>query len=170
MTRAILDRAVAAAKRLDSVWLVASTTGRSAEEAFQVAHHAGVRLVIVTFDEKQMPEGLQFPLSLRKKIEASGHQVLSYRRKMRIPLKWFRLFSKICGSEKWYSLGIGSRVCFRIVRLALRARLVREGDTVVALAGKEKGLDTALILGVQSQTRRIILKQILSVPPSYKEK
>ena len=156
----VLEEAVTSAKRRDSLLILASTTGASAKTALGLIAEGDVRLVVVTHDARRLPKESRFDDAVLSQLQAEGHAVVSSRAFIAFPLsllrKFYRRFRFFLFGNSSFALskilGVGGRVCVAIVRLATRQGLIREGETVVAVAGEERGLDTALAIKVKTIT------------------
>lgn len=173
-TLTVLEKAVEWAGRHGVPVILASTTGDTAEQMLGLMGEQKIPLIIINHESPHAPKDWWFSAEVRKKLKDAGHAVLPAKIGIFPPTlaRWVtRTFGIVAlnGRDRALEelLGTGGRVCFKIAKRATEKRLVHSGETVVAVAGKISGADTALALKVnQSHPPRISLLEIIARSPS----
>lgn len=186
-TEATLKIALEAAKErgIDTV-LVSSTTGYTAEKAAEMFKGSGLKLVVVTHQTGYREPGVQlFPDELREKLEKQGVEVVTCTDVLtgtvdvgmsrqrppktepldaRLPYILPPTNVVIANTLRLFSQGV--KVCPEIAMMAVDCNAVPSGKTVVSVAGRHAGADTAMVLTAveSSRIRDMKLHEILCKP------
>lgn len=127
--------------------VVASTTGYTAEKAYDILKRAKMNLVMVTHVAGFLEANdQQFPEDLRKKLEKKDVKVLTTAHAFGGLNK---LTSSSVGNTITDTLRMfceGVKVCVEIAAMAADAGLVRTDEDILAIAGTGKGADTVLVI------------------------
>ncbi|MBI2094712.1 MAG: hypothetical protein HYT89_00910 [Candidatus Omnitrophica bacterium] len=143
-TEGLLRSALEKSLALGTPLILASTTGDSAKRALDLLPPGKGRLVVVTYGG---PSGWFDPEILRR-LEAGGHAVLKHDPPFLLPTRFLCGISRILNRRVRRQWGEAGVTCVEIAKHALRAGRIGRGSRVVAVAGQEKGLDTALMLEI----------------------
>lgn len=151
--------------------ILASTTGKTAQDMLSLVEDRPVRLIVVTHEGPGAPKEWRFSSEVRERLLKAGHTVLSDETVFltRIAV-WFTRTFGLRVLEKHLAvleeiLGPGGQVSFKIARRAFRRGLIREGEIVVAVAGKISGADTALALKITGvRPFKVALLEIIVSP------
>lgn len=133
--------------------VIASTTGRTAKRAMELAAGKGLQMIFVTHNTGFAKPGEQeFSPEIRREIEAAGGRVLTGTAVLR------GIGSAIkarCGSSEEEIVRAtlrvfcqGVKVCLEIAAMACDAGLAPPGD-IIAVGGTGKGADTVLKIHAQ---------------------
>ena len=137
-----------------SVTLIfAATTGFGIQPYLDFIREHKLRIIAVTAHRLGNPRWKPFDSQIRKQIEAQGGKVVEEKwlwailrvmpmvvAKYVIPLLGYR-------ERNWEELlAVSGRVCLQITEIAIKANLIGEGNTVVAISGE----NTALALKITS--------------------
>ena len=170
----VLRQAVEWSRERQAPILLASTSGATAEKILSLLRDSKVPLTVINHDGPSAPKDWWFRPDIRKKLQDAGHTVIPAKAGI-LPLVLARWVTKtfgiaaLTGKDRALEeiLGTGGRVCFKITRRAVEKGCLRSGETVVAVAGKIAGADTALALRVtQTSPIRIALLEIIARPTS----
>jgi hypothetical protein len=152
-TEQTLGLAVEEARRRGLPLVVASTRGKTAAAALELAGPAGVPLIVVTHNEGFAEPGKQeFDPALRRQLGQQGVAVLTATLPLRSLGTALRKAIGHGGSEQEIvnaALRIfcqGAKVCVEMAAMAADAGLVRGGQDLVAVAGTALGADTACVV------------------------
>jgi hypothetical protein len=133
--------------------VIASTTGRTAKRAMEVAAGKGLQLVFVTHNTGFAKPGEQeFLPEIRREVEAAGGRVLtgtSVLRGIGSAIKTKCGYSEeeiVRATLRIFCQGV--KVCLEMAAMACDTGLVPPGD-IIAVAGTGKGSDTILRLHAQ---------------------
>ena len=130
--------------------LVASSRGNTAVKAMDAL--SGFRVIVVSLATGlRQPDVQVFTEENRKIVESKGGTVLTtthtfagLSRAMRNKFKTYVIGDIIANSL--YIFGQGMKVACEISMMAADSGLVRTDEDVIAIAGTDKGVDTALVL------------------------
>ena len=145
--------------------VVASTTGFTAKRAAQI--FKGVNLIVVTHVHGfRKPDKAEFPVELRKELEAKGVKVLTAAHAMG---GVNRLVEGSVGSTIAKTLRIfcqGVKVAVEIAAEAADAGLVRTDEDILSIAGTGRGADTVLVIRPDNSRRLFDMdvKKVLAMP------
>ncbi|MBN1688823.1 MAG: hypothetical protein JW893_06950 [Candidatus Omnitrophica bacterium] len=150
----ILCRAANQAHEGNLPIVLASTTGRTAQEMLRVLGDRRVSLIVIMHDMRRLPKNSAFDEGVAQRLRQRGDKLLMDRApwlpSLRIT-RWLERLLRISGLnlgeknlERQY--GIGGKVCFLIAARAAKAGMIQEGQKVIAVAGKQAGATTALEL------------------------
>lgn len=135
--------------------VLASTTGRTALAAMEYFSGKGISLVVIPHQYGFSSEDNRFPEDIVKTLRNNGHEV-------HFGTMFFHT-EKLYGSSiptviasflRCFSEGV--KVCYEITLMAADSGLVRNGESVIAIAGTGLNSDTALLM--QAATTRNIGK------------
>ena len=165
----VLEQAVKTAEIGNFPIILASTTGETAAKMLDLIGIRKMRLIVVTHNSRRVPQELQFSPQLTKRLEDAGHTVFQDRTLLFpvIVVRWIAKYCPLFGlsrkdRERERQFGTSGRVCFKIVEQAAERGLLKEGESVVAIGGKESGAETALILKVlRMKPAKVELTEIL---------
>lgn len=150
--------------------LVASTGGNTGLQAARIFHQTGIQVIVVTHNTGFKDPGVQ-ELDQKARIEIiklggivyTGTHVL---RGIGAALRDRYKFShEQVVADTLRMFGHGIKVCVEMVAMASDAGLIPPGD-VIAIAGTQKGADTAAIIKADSSNRffDIKVREILAKP------
>lgn len=150
--------------------VLASTTGRVARQAMDFFKDTDVQLIVIPhqydFNRKENP----FPKELVKELRDKGHEV--------------HFGTMLFHTERLYASEVpniiadflrcfceGVKVCYEIVLMATDACLLKNGESVVAIAGTGKNSDTALVMqaGSTRSLGKLKVNEIICKPLNYHE-
>ena len=147
-TEGLLKSALGKSRALGTPLILASTTGNSAKQVLDFLSPGKERLIVVTYGARRPGPAGWFDPEVLRRLEAGGHAVLEHETPFLLPTRFLcgiaRVFNRRV-SKQWGEAGV---TCVEIARHASRAGCVGRGSRVVAVAGKEKGVDTALVLEI----------------------
>jgi uncharacterized protein len=145
--------------------VLASTTGATALTAMEFFRDTDMKLVIIPHQFDFFKKENTFPRETVQKLRDAGHEVhfgtmLFHTEKLydnhapSVIANFLRCFCQ------------GVKVCFEIVLMATDGGLVDTGETVIAIAGTGRGVDTALVMQAASSRNLAGLKvnEILCKP------
>jgi uncharacterized protein len=130
--------------------VVATTTGSTGVKAARV--FAGLELVVVSHATGfAKPNANELQPDLKAQIEASGARVLTAGHTMggigrAIRRKFGTIETEEIVANVLRTFGQGTKVACEVVLMATDAGLVPAGAEVVAVAGSDRGADTALVI------------------------
>ncbi len=160
----------AAAKRRIPFVVIASTTGATAERALEFIHNEGAKLIVVTHNYGFAETGVQqFSIESRQKVIAAGGIVHTGTMPLRnvgaAIRKRFGYSEEELINSTLRIFGQGAKVCVEMAAMVCDAGLVPPQD-IVAIAGTERGADTALIVAANSSNRffDIRIREVLAKP------
>ncbi|MDD5672019.1 MAG: pyruvate kinase alpha/beta domain-containing protein [Candidatus Omnitrophica bacterium] len=151
--------------------ILASTTGRTARTLLEMIQGCPVRLIVVTHDPRRVSPDAKFEPETIKRLQESGQFFVQDKAPFLPSLRVTRWLEHYFGisslSRREKSLermfGVGGKVCFLIVERAIKAHLVGSGESVVAMAGSQSGVDTAMVLKIEKvRPVRIVLERMLA--------
>jgi len=128
------------------------------------------RLVVVSHDSRQLPKEWRFRDEVTARLTRQKIPLLRNYPIVPIPLRLLRRLADTFGfltvnrRDQFLeeTFGTGGRVCFQIARLALKECKIREGEKVVTIAGEKSGVNTSLLLQIESSRPvRISLLEII---------
>jgi len=150
--------------------VVASTTGATAEKALEYLPSDGIRLIVVTHNYGFAQTGAQqFSEESRRKVIAAGGVVHTGTMPLRnvgtAIRKRFGYSEEELINSALRIFGQGVKVCIEMAAMVCDAGLVPPQD-IIAIAGTERGADTALIVAANSSNRffDIRVSEILAKP------
>lgn len=145
--------------------VVASTTGFTAKRAAQL--FKGSPLIVVTHVHGfREPDRAEFPVELRKELEAKGVEILTSAHALG---GVNRLAEDSIGSVIADTLRIfcqGVKVAVEIAAEAADAGLVRTDEDILSIAGTGRGADTVLVITPENSRRlfEMDVKKVLAMP------
>jgi hypothetical protein len=162
-----------ASKREINYIIVASTSGYTGVLAAELFKDDPVEIVVVTHNTGFKETGAQeFDDGARKKIESLGGKVYTGTMVLRglgtaIRGRGGYSYEQIV-ADTLRIMGPGIKVCVEIAAMASDAGLIPLGD-VIAIAGTERGADTAVILKADSSNHffQIKVREILAKPADF---
>lgn len=165
-TTQVLSSALEAARAEGiSTIVVASTTGRTAQEMCSLAKGTGVRVVVVAFSLK--PGVTKNPFPVLEELDKSGEIIFRQRPRMRSPGIFHRLIKKLSLSTWQRHLkavksihGIGICVCHKILWMVIKAGLVESGR-IIAVAGAKRGADSAGVFTISEGKKWPVLCKVI---------
>lgn len=135
--------------------VLASTTGRTALKAMEYFEGKDITLIVIPHQYGFSSEDNLFPPETVNMLREKGHEV--------------HFGTMLFHTDKLYGAGVqtvianflrcfseGVKVCFEITMMAADGGLVKNGETVIAVAGTGANSDTALLM--QAATTRDIRK------------
>ena len=148
--------------------IFAATTGLGVQPYLEFAERHNLRIIAVTAHRLANPRWKPFDPAVRRKIEALGGAVVEERMIWAIlrvgPMLIARYIAPLFGyrQRNWEELlAVGGRVCLQVTEIAIKERLIGEGEKVVAIAGE----NTALGLRITSAwPPRMALLEIIHRP------
>jgi hypothetical protein len=145
--------------------VVASTTGFTAQKAARV--FKGNNLIVVTHVHgMRQADTIEFPQSLREKLEANGVKVITAAHAMGGVNRQFEWSpgSIIADTLRIFCQGV--KVVVEIAAEAADAGLVRTDEDVVVVAGTGKGADTVMVIQPENSRRLFDMdvKKVLAMP------
>jgi len=121
--------------RAEVVWDVASMSEKAREE------------YEIKAEEKEHPSGISYSSPIRKELKDMGInwiiKATEIFRAINVP-GGYNVAQVI--AQTLYLFGAGTKVAIEITLIACDAGAVKAGEDVIAIAGKNKGLNTALLL------------------------
>ena len=153
--------------------VVASTRGKTGLMAARLYQGKGVNLVVVTHNVGFSEEGVsEFDPEARRQIEALGGKVYTGTMALRNlgtairDLQGYSQQDLVANTLRIF--GQGMKVCVEIVAMAADAGLIPFED-VVAVAGTNRGADTAVVIRANSSNRffQIKVREILAKPRDF---
>jgi len=145
--------------------VIASTTGTTAKNAMEYVKNDDIQLVVIPHQWDFHREVNAFPLELATALRDAGHIVhfgtmlfhTSDLYESTTPLVMANLLRCFCQ---------GFKVSFEIVLMATDAGHVKSGETIIAIAGTGRGLDTALVMQAASSQhlKKLRVNEILCKP------
>ncbi|MCD6503719.1 MAG: hypothetical protein J7K58_05825 [Euryarchaeota archaeon] len=155
--------------------IIASTTGYTARKALEVFSPRDYNLVVVTHCHGfREPNRNEFPEDLREELINKGVKVLttthalsgSVERAIRKQLGTWMPVEIIANTLRIF--GEGMKVVVEIVLMAADAGLIRTDTDVLAIAGTERGADTAVVLRPEYTFKffDLEIKEIICMPRS----
>lgn len=170
-THLVLKQAFEYANLQNLPIVLASTTGETADEMLRIMGDKNARLVVVSHDRRQLPKEWQFRPEIAARL--TKRKILFLRNYPIVPIsiRLLRRLADIFGiltvnrRDQFLeeTFGTAGRVCFQIVRLALKENAVREGERIVAVAGEKSGASASLLLQiVSSRPVRILLLEVIA--------
>ncbi|PLV58364.1 pyruvate kinase alpha/beta domain-containing protein [Thermotoga sp. KOL6] len=174
-TRETLEIAVKKAATLPSKKiLVASTTGRSAKIALDIAPD-DLKIVTIThhtgFEE---PDIQEFDEGIKKLLEERGHRVLTATHALSAGERCLRKkfggiypLEIIANTLRMFSEGV--KVAVEISLMAADAGLVKTAELIVACGGTGSGLDSAVVIKPANSSNLFDLRivEILCMPQNF---
>lgn len=169
ITAKVLEQALSAAKRgRISTVVVASTTGRTARLLLEVLDTFDGKVVVVAHGGAK--GRARFDEVARLELADRGVPVLIQANRLRLPGILHRLLRK-AGLNRWQRTlkkikaehGTGICVCHKLLRMSSKAGLIGSGH-VVAIAGMNRGADSAGIFEIDFHTRLPMLIQVIVAP------
>ncbi len=165
----VLKEAVEAAKKKNvSTLVVASTSGKTADELFELAKGERLRIIVVTHDEGKPESQRRFSLDIRRKLLAHNITVYTHNPRMIILRKIIaRLFGRF-GFPRWYGhlqaikekYGSGIKVCHIIAQMLMEGKILRN-ERVIAIAGSKSGADSAALFSVGEHGKWPVLEEVI---------
>ena len=127
--------------------IFATTTGLGVQPYLGFVREHSLRIIAITAHRLGNPRWKPFDPNVRKQIEVLGGTVVEEKAlwaifrvapmiiaKYVVPLFGYR-------EKNWEELlAVGGRVCLQITEIAIKENLIKEGDTAVAIAGKNAAL------------------------------
>ena len=161
--------ALDAAKNKDiSTVVVASNSGKTADEFFELAKQDGLHIIAVTHDEGKPESERKFNLDIRRKLLAHNVTIYTHNPRMILLRKIIaRLFGRF-GFPRWYKhlreikdkYGTGIKVCHIIVQMLIEGKFLSDGR-VIAIAGTKSGADSAAVFSVSRRNKWPILEEVI---------
>jgi len=131
--------------------VVASTHGNTALKVAQIFDIQKFNIVAVTICEGYKSEGWAMSQAERAKLEAKGVKVLTSMHALGDDVSSAftekfggKSFNEVV-AQTFYRFGQGMKVCVEIVLMAADAGLIPVDEEVIAIAGTDKGADTAIV-------------------------
>ena len=153
--------------------VIASTQGDTALKAAALFQGNSVQTVVITHNTGFKEPGVQsLSLQRRQEIEKLGGTVYTGTMVLRDLGKAIKNVVGYSESEIVAAVlrmfGQGMKVCVEITAMAADAGLVPPGD-VIAVAGTEKGADTACVIAADSSNRffGIKIREVLAKPRDF---
>ncbi|MDQ7778159.1 MAG: pyruvate kinase alpha/beta domain-containing protein [Planctomycetota bacterium] len=153
--------------------VIASTTGRTAKRAVELAAGQGLQLVFVTHNTGFAKPGEQeFSAEIRREVEAAGARVLTGTATLR---GIGAAIKARCGSSEEEIVRStlrmfcqGTKVCLEMAAMVSDAGLVPPGD-IIAVAGTGKGSDTILKIHAQPSNQFFDMKvrEVIAKPRNF---
>ena len=129
------------------ILIFAATTGLSVKPYLDFVQEHDLNLIVITAHKLGHPRWKPFDPQIRKQIEERGGKVVEERWLWAIlrvaPLVVAKYIIPLFGYKEinWEELlAVGGRVCLQITEIAIKENLIKEGDTVVAVAGEDAAL------------------------------
>lgn len=164
-----LQAAIEAAKKKNvSTLVVASTSGKTADELFELVKGEKLRIIVVTHDEGKPESQRRFSLDIRRKLLAHNITVYTHNPRMVILRKIIvRLFGRF-GFPRWYGhlqavkekYGSGIKVCHIIARMLMEGKILRS-ERVIAIAGNKSGADSAALFSAGGHSKWPVLEEVI---------
>lgn len=133
--------------------VIATTTGFGVEPYLSLIKERKVKIIAVAASRIGNPRWKPFDEGIKTQIEQSGGTVIVEKshwaiiRIINTTLAKLLIPIFIPNLRHWEEiLEVGGRICLQITEIAMKEYLIKEGETIVAIAGK----DTALALQVVS--------------------
>ena len=150
-TRITLELTAQRAKEKDiGKVLVASTTGETGLIAMDLVADAKIIVVTHSYGFKTANQQ-EFEPGLREAIEGRGGMILTCMhafggvgRAVRKKFASYQLEEIIAHTLRTF--GEGTKVCFEMTLMAADAGIVDQGENIIAVAGTDRGADTAMII------------------------
>lgn len=127
--------------------IFAATTGLGVKPYLDFVQEHDFKLIVVTANRFGNPKWKPFDPQIRKQIEERGGKVVEERWLWAIlrvaPMVVAKYIIPLFGYKErnWEELlAVGGRVCLQITEIAIKENLIKEGDTVVAIAGENTSL------------------------------
>ena len=158
----------AAKKKNISTVVVASNSGKTANEFFELAKQDGMRIIVVTHDEGRPESERRFSQDIRRKLLAHNVTVYTHNPRMILLRKIIaKLFGRF-GFPRWYKhlreikdkYGTGIKVCHIIVQMLIEGKFLSD-DRVIAIAGSKSGADSAAVFSIKPQNKWPILEEVI---------
>ena len=143
----------------------AATTGLGVQPYLNFVKEHDLKIIVVTAHKLGNPRWKPFDPQIRKQIEELGGKVVEERAVWAIlrvaPMIIAKYIVPLFGyrEKNWEGLlAVGGRVCLQITEIAIKENLIKEGDTVVAIAGE----NTALALKItEARPPKMALLEII---------
>lgn len=145
--------------------VIASTTGRTALQAMEYFSGKDISLIVIPHQYGFSSETNLFPSETVKRLRKNGHEVhfgtmlfhtehLYGSNAPTIIADFLRCFSE------------GVKVCFEITLMAADGGLVKNGESVIAIAGTAVNSDTALVLqaATTNNLKKLRVNEIICKP------
>ncbi len=167
-TTDVLRTALEAARRNDvRTVVVASTTGRTALELADMAHHERIRIIVVGHAANR---GKNFDEAIEKRLAGRGILVFRDDRRIAMPRVVHSALKKLV-PHRWRrelqvvkeAHGTGICVCHKILWMLVKARTVLP-CSVVAIAGTRTGADSAGFFSVPEGKKKPRLVAVIAGP------
>ena len=164
-----LQAAIDAAKKKNvSTLAVASTSGKTADELFELAKGEKLRIIVVTHDEGKPESQRRFSLDIRRKLLAHNITVYTHNPRMILPRKIIASLFGRFGFPRWYGhlqavkekYGSGIKVCHIIAQMLMEGKILSSGR-VIAIAGNKSGADSAAIFSVSGHNKWPVLEEVI---------
>lgn len=165
----VLKEAVDAAKKNNIFTIaVASTTGNTAKNLFELVKNEKLCIIVVTHDEGRPLIERRFSEDIRKLLLANNITVYTHNPKLIFLQKVINGILRKFGLSPWYRhlqkvkerYGTGVKVCHIILKMLTAGRVLRD-DRVVAIAGAKSGADSAAIFSVNAKDRWPVLEEVI---------
>lgn len=142
--------------------IVSSTTGHGVKHYLPMIH-GPIKLIVVAAHKIGNPHWEPFDPQVRKEVERCGGVILNekmawaVKRVLSILISRFPFFMH--KEKNWEELlAVGGRVCLQITEMAVKKDLVKRGEIVVAVSGK----NTALALKIAgTKPPKIALQEVI---------
>lgn len=165
----VLKEALAAAKKRNvSTLVVASTSGKTADELFELAKGEKLNIIVVTHDEGKPESQRRFSQDIRTKLLAHNITVYTHNPRMIILRKIIaRLFGRF-GFPRWYKhlqavkekYGSGIKVCHIITQMLMEGKIL-SSERLIAIAGNKSGADSAAIFLISGHNKWPVLEEVI---------
>jgi hypothetical protein len=144
--------------------VLASTTGQTAKIAIEVFANERITLAIIPH-QYGFREVNRFPREFVKEIETKGHLV-HFSTMLFHTTELYGTDSPQVIANFLRTFGQGMKVCFEIAMMAADGGKVDIGEKILAVAGSNKGSDTAVIMEAypSNQYKKIRVLEILCKP------
>lgn len=158
----------AAKKNKIATIVVASTTGNTVLRLLGLVKTEKLKVIVVTHDEGRPAQERRFNEDTRRILLANNITVYTHNPRAILLRKIIGKIAGRFGFPPWYRhlgevklrYGTGIKVCHIIVQMLIEGRVLRD-DRVVAVAGKERGADSAGIFLVRPKNKWPILEEVI---------
>lgn len=168
----VLRSALEAARQKNiSTLVVASTSGRTAVELWELVKQAGLSLIVVTHDEGKPDAQRRFNPEIRRKLETANVMIYTHNPRAIFLRKLIAKFLGPFGFPRWYrhlravkdQYGTGIKVCHIIVKMLLDGKILNQGR-LIAIAGAKSGADSVALFSIRSPKQWPLLEEIIMSP------
>jgi len=170
----VLENAIDIAKKNKiATIVVASTTGDTALQLFELAKSGKFKLVVVTHDGGKLPQEKRFKEDIRRLLLANHVTVYTHNHRAILLRKILSVIFERLNLPTWHKYlrqmreeyGAGIKVCHIIVQMLIEGNILRD-ERVVAIAGKKSGADSVAVFLIKPRNKRPILEKVIAPPRS----